>query len=60
MYDTRDVPQIWEDAVKRDMVGLGFHASGLHPVAYHHRERQVVVVVHVDDFLCVGLSRYLL
>jgi hypothetical protein len=54
MYGTRDAPQIWQEEVQRTMEEIGFKVSMLHPSIYHHPGREVVVVVHVDDFLCSG------
>ena len=54
MYGTRDAPQIWADEVRRTMESIGMRASQLQPSMYYHAERDLVVVVHVDDFLCSG------
>lgn len=54
MYGTRDAPQIWSGTVKGKMVEVGFGASQLHPSVYWHREKGITIVVHVDDFLCIG------
>lgn len=32
MYGTRDATQIWAETVKEKMVGLGWRASGRHPL----------------------------
>lgn len=54
MYGTRDAPQIWAEEVKKDMDQLQFESSVLHLSVSHKRDMQTFVVVHVDDFLCVG------
>ena len=54
MYGTRDAPQIWQQEVQKAMESLGFTMSTLQPSVYYHREKDMVVVVHVDDFLCSG------
>ena len=54
MYGTRDAPQIWQEVVNETMTALGFEASKLQPSLYFHRDRKMIVVVHVDDFLCIG------
>lgn len=59
MYRTRESPQIWEDTVTGNMVGLWFTASGLHSLIYWHSQRHKIVVTHIDDFLCIGETREL-
>ena len=54
MYGTRDAPQIWAGEVARALATLGFERSVLQPSVYHHRVREMIVIVHVDDFMCSG------
>ena len=54
MYGTRDAPQIWTETVQAAMEKIGMSASILQPSVYYHRQRCLLVVVHVDDFLCAG------
>ena len=54
MYGTRDAPFIWQEEVRRVMEKMGFIASMLQPVVYHHALRKINAVAHVDDFLCTG------
>ena len=54
MYGTRDAPKIWRDQVQEALEELGFITSVLHPSVYFCRERGLVIIVHVDDFLCSG------
>lgn len=54
MYGTRDAPQIWQKEVQKTMESFGFTMSVLQPSVYYHREKDMIVVVHVDDFLCSG------
>jgi hypothetical protein len=54
MYGTRDAPQIWAGEVARVLTILGFERSVLQPSVYFHRVRQMIVIVHVDDFMCSG------
>ena len=56
MYGTREAPQIWQEVVKSKMESIGFRASMLHPSVYFHQERNLFVLAHVDDFMCLGLS----
>ena len=54
MYGTRDAPQVWQEEVRGTMKSLGFKECVTQPGIYHHEERGLQVVSHVDDFLCVG------
>ena len=36
------------------MIAMGFISSTLQPSVYHHKEKYIMVVVHVDDFLASG------
>ena len=54
MYGTRDAPQIWQKDVQKVLENEGFEVSLLQPSVYHHKKKDMLVVVHVDDFLCSG------
>ena len=54
MYGTRDAPQIWAEVVRTTMENLGYKQSAFQPAVYYNIVKDVVVVVHVDDFLCTG------
>jgi len=54
MYGTRGAPRVWQKVVKKVMTSLGFAMNPIHPCVYHHPKRDILVVTHVDDFLCSG------
>jgi len=54
MYGTRGAPRVWQKVVKKVMTSLGFVMNPIHPCVYHHPEKDILVVTHVDDFLCSG------
>ena len=54
MYGTRDAPQIWAEHVRATLESLGYKQSVYQPSVYFHPEKTVLIVVHVDDFLCAG------
>jgi hypothetical protein len=60
MYGTRAAPQVWQSVVRSNMVALGFDMNPIFPCVYNHRERDMTVVTHVDDFLCSGQKKDLL
>ena len=57
MYGTRDAPAIWQREVRRVLCALGFVPSKYNTCIYRHKERDVVLNVHVDDFLCLANSK---
>ena len=54
LYGTRDAPQAWAEELERALVELGFVASKLQPSVFWNREKDLRVVVHVDDLLVEG------
>lgn len=54
MYGTRDAPQVWYEEVRALMLLLGFCQSKINPCVYYHEQKDLRVMVHVDDFLCTG------
>ena len=54
MYGTRDAPQIWADHVRATLENLGYLQSSYQSAVYSHPKKSVVIVAHVDDFLCTG------
>ena len=51
LYGTRDAPQIWQHEVRGTLKRMGFMQSALQPSVYFHHERDILLMVHVDDFL---------
>ena len=45
---------MWQKVVREKMKALGFRACVTVPCLCYHQDRDVFVVVHVDDFLCSG------
>ena len=54
LYGTRDAPVAWQRVVKSDMSRLGFTECLRTTGVYFHRDRDLRVVTHVDDFLVAG------
>ena len=60
LYGTRDAPVAWQKVVKGDMARLGFTECQVTSGVYHHGERDLRVVTHVDDFLVAGDAHHLI
>jgi len=59
LYGTRDAPVAWQRVVKSDMARLGFDECRMTTGVYIHRDRDLRVVTHVDDFLVAGEAQHL-
>ena len=56
---TRDAPVAWQKVVKGDMFHLGSEECRRTLGVYIHRDRDLRVVTHVDDFLVAGEAQHL-
>ena len=56
VYGTRDAGKLWEDTYTLVMESLGFKAGESNPCVFWNEERQLMCVVHGDDFTTLGLD----
>ena len=54
MYGTREAPLCWQRFISSYLGELGFEAGVGNPCVFLHRERDLRLMVHVDDFLATG------
>ena len=54
VYGTRDAGAIWEECFADALVEMGFTRSVASPCCFYHEGRNLHVVVHGDDFTCLG------
>ena len=54
MYGTRDAAQNWEYEYVEFMLSVGFLAGKVSPCVFYNKERNMRLVVHGDDFTCLG------
>ena len=54
MHGTRDAVQNWENEYSGFMKEIGFKQGRRTPCAFRHDERNIIVVVHGDDFTVLG------
>ena len=54
VYGTRDAGAIWEDCYADALQECGFTRGVANPCCFHHPDRNIMVVVHGDDFTAVG------
>ena len=55
VYGTPDAGMIWEDYYHSALEDVGFVSSIASPCCFHRLTRGLSVVVHGDDFTCMGL-----
>ena len=62
VYGTRDAGAIWEECYAGALVEMGFTRGVASPCCFYHAGRNLRVVVHGDDFTCLGpkaeITRY--
>ena len=56
LYGCRRAGQAWEDHYAKVLMDEGFRRAASSPVVFHHKERDVLVVVHGDDFVINGVD----
>ena len=54
LYGTRDAPLQWERYMAAQLEKLGFVRGQASPCCFHHRHRDLLCVVHGDDFILSG------
>ena len=54
VYGTRDAGAIWEDCYADALVEFGFQRGVANPCCFYHTTRDIMVVVHGDDFTALA------
>ena len=54
LYGTRDAPQCWGEEIGATLRELGFRESSVVPSVFVHDTRDLLLCLHVDDFLVCG------
>ena len=54
LYGTRDAAQHFQKEVRKIMTSIGFEAGGYNACTYFHRKRNLISMVHGDDFATAG------
>ena len=55
-YGRRDAGAIWEDCYRDALEAMGFQSGISSPCMFHHKSRNLSVVVHGDDFNALGIA----
>ena len=54
MYGTRDAAQNWEAEYSGFLISIGFKQGIASPCQFYHSGRDILTVVHGDDFSSLG------
>ena len=54
LYGTRDAAQNWAKEYTAHLISCGFEIGASTPCHFHHKEKELHVAVHGDDFTVVG------
>ena len=54
LYGCRPAAQAWENFYAEKLEGVGFKRGDACGVVFYEPERDITVVCHGDDFICVG------
>ena len=56
MYGTRDAGMIWEDTYTQVLEAIEFVPGASNPCIFHHRPKDLAIVVHGDDSTTLGID----
>ena len=56
LYGTRDAAVNWQETLSGHLVGLGFLGSAVFPCVFAHPSRDMLTLVHGDDYVTSGKS----
>ena len=56
LYGTLDAAQNWEETYSQWLIKLGFRRGRASPCVFYNHTRNIRVVVHGDDFTCLGFQ----
>ena len=56
VYGTRDAGKTWEDTYTQVLEAVGFVPGASNHCIFHHRTKDLSIVVHGDDFTTLGID----
>ena len=60
LYGTRDAASAWNTCIQSELVDkLGFRCGKTSPCLFHHPTRGIRLLIHGDDFVCLGTPQEL-
>ena len=59
LYGTRDAPMNWAETYSKHLLEIGFVSGKSSPCVFWHPSKDLKVLVHGDDYVCVGARRHI-
>ena len=56
LYGTRDAAKVWQETLSAQLEACGFRRGVGHPAVFWHPERDIMTLVHGDDYVSCGLQ----
>lgn len=56
VYGTRDAARAWQETLSKHLEGFGFKRGKGHPAIFYHPEREMMTLVHGDDYVTAAMS----
>ena len=54
LYGTRDAAKNWQEHLSRHLISIGFVRGVGHTSVFHHPQKNLMVLVHGDDYVVAG------
>ena len=54
LYGTRDAASLWQECLSKHLLSIGFTRGKSNPCVFYHREKDLRVLVHGDDYVTAG------
>ena len=56
LYGTRDAAKGWQEALSSHLEKIGYTRGVGHPSVFYHPDRQIMTLVHGDDYVSTGMQ----
>ena len=54
LYGTRDAAKGWQNTLSQDLANIGYKRGVGHPAIFFHAEKDIMTLVHGDDYFSCG------
>ena len=56
LYGTRDAAKSWQETLSAQLISIGFTRGVGYPSVFHHAKRDILTLVHGDDYFSSGMQ----
>ena len=57
LYGTRDAAKSGQETLSAQLINIGFTRGVGHPSVFHHADRELMILVHGDDYFSSGIQQ---